>query len=515
MKETRKFPPGVGWIPAGVAVVFALLVATVAAAPQFSTKIVGTKNGPVVVGTADPSVLGPSANPSAAPGGHTVVNPGAGGAATGPGGSAGSKRGCTSATNGGATAPGVTATEIHVASTIVTTGIGKGFLGEAADGMRAAIRQVDQSGGICGRLITDLSGKPGIETINDEWNPTQGQNDIQGWIQTNNVFALVGEPDSEGLGASITSQTIDRAGIPVVGTDGMLNNQYFDPWVWPVAASTVTNMHVIAKYAVEQQHANSFGIVYDSHYKFGREGANAFAQELKRLGKSVQGYSAGAADSCSGSTAYCGIDGLATDFSGPITAFNSACKPCDAVVMLLEPAPMINWMGAEQNGGQTWFNHLFGGEPLFDDKVGEGCPGCGKGGMTVWTGYHPAIQPFDGETPVYQYCQALHAVPGALNDDCHNEFTQGAYLGTMLFIRAAQKVGQQGLPLTRQNLRNALNSGSFDLQLTAPLTYSEALPHQANTCMAAFKENYSGSFNGWSYLSTGFLCDPAAGQDLR
>ena len=162
---------------------------------------------------------------------------------------------------------------------------------------------------------------------------------------------------------------------------------------------------------------------------------------------------------------------------------------------------------------------LYGGEPLFDDNLANNCPGCGAAPMRVWTGYHAGIQPFDSEPAVARYVNSLHAV--GPNDDAHNEFTEGAYLGTRLFLEACKKLGEQNLALNRANLQQALNSGTYDLGLSVSLSYGGGgLPHIANSSMAMFAENYSGNadsgtFNGWSYQSTDFIADPAKGQDLR
>ncbi|MHB8508318.1 MAG: ABC transporter substrate-binding protein [Candidatus Dormibacteria bacterium] len=446
-------------------------------------------------GGAAPAPCDPSTDPSCPSGGATPPPSGGGaGPIT-----------CDASGNGGSTAPGVSANEIHVASTIVSKGssVGGGFLGEAQDGIKAAINEVNNAGGICGRRVT-------FESVNSGWNGPTGQADIQNYINAGNVFALVAEPDSEGLGAAIDSKTIDNAGMPVVGSDGMLKNQYHDPWVWPVAASTVSNMHIIAKYAYDHG-ARSFGIVFDNQYKFGVEGANAFDAEVARLtGNHIAGNNSNGA--CS--QRFCGIPGGNTaGYSGYVNTFDTACSPCDAVVLLLEPSPAEAWMKGE-DGQPKWYNSLYGGEPLFDDNVANNCPGCGAAPMKVWTGYHPAIQPFDGEAPVAKYTNSLSAV--SPSDDPHNEFTEGAYLGTRMFIAACQALGKAGLPLTRQNLQSELNSDTFDLGLSsAPLSYNGgADPHIANSAMAMFAENYSGTFNGWSYQSTDFVPDPAPGKEL-
>jgi ABC-type branched-subunit amino acid transport system substrate-binding protein len=398
----------------------------------------------------------------------------------------------------------VTATSIEVRATTVTSGVGD-FLKEAGDGIQAAFNEVNAAGGICGRRI-NFSG------TNTGWDGPTGQKYIEGWIHADNVFALVGQPDSEGLGAATEAGVVDRAKFPVVGSDGMLKSQYHSPWVWPVAASTVSNMHIVADWAVDAMHASSFGIVYDTQYRFGAEGAKAFAEELKRRGKHIEGYGAGVGCS-SANKAYCGISSDKQTYTEEVNAFNNACKPCDVVVMLLEPRPMIAWMNQERNANGSWYRTLVGGEPLFDDNVGNGCPECGKAKLVVWTGYRPAIEPFDAEKPVARFCQAL--LTSFPSDDCHNEFTEGAYLGARMFVDAVERIAELNLPLSRDNLKAVLDSRTFSLGMTyQPLGFPR-LPHISNACMTAFSDNYSGSFNGWSYRQdVSWLCDKNAALDI-
>ena len=167
-------------------------------------------------------------------------------------------------------------------------------------------------------------------------------------------------------------------------------------------------------------------------------------------------------------------------------------------------------MNAE-SGDTSWYQYLYGGEPLFDDNLGGNCPGCG--GMRVWTGYHPAVQPFDSEPAVASYVNALKSVCPSC--DAHNEFTEGDYIGAQLFIAGLKAVADKNEPLTRANLQSALDSLSLDDGLTAvPLQFNSSL-HLANTAMAGFSDNFSGSFNGWTYMNTNFVPDPAPVQDLQ
>jgi ABC-type branched-subunit amino acid transport system substrate-binding protein len=498
-RTSPSFPPGFGWVALTLAVVAAIAVSVGGVVPQFGQSVVAVQgpSGGAVAGDDQ----GSTGSGSGGTGGTTGTGGTSGSAGTSTGGSKGSagKSGaatqagqCAAGKNGGATDVGVTGSEIHVASTIVTSGVGAGFLGEAVDGMQAAINQANNAGGICGRRLT-------IETVNDGWDGPTGAGYINNYIQSKKVFALVGEPDSQGLDAAVGSQTIDNAGIPVVGTDGMLASQYRDPWVWPIAASTVTNMHIIAKHSHDNG-AHKVGIVYDSVYKFGKEGAAAFQAEAGRVGEQAPGSGCG--------QGFCGISPDQTDYSTSIAQFNSYCSPCDAVVLLLEPQPAETWMRAESNvHTDSWATKLYGGEPLFDDQVGKAC-GDPCGAMIVWTGYRPSIQPFDSGA-VSTYCQALKSVsPKA---DCHNEFTEGAYIGTQLFIKAAQLAGPA---LTRASLKAALNSITFSSGMAADLHFGTGLPHLANVTMAAFGDDSVGGFNGWNYLQSGFVADPAPGSDM-
>lgn len=497
-RERGVFPPRLSWLPIIVSVVVLSLASAVAMVPQYATHQVfggpgGNAGGGIANSTADQGSASAAGGPAPAGGSGRGSTAFRGGTTTG---SAGD---CAKGNNAGATDVGVTAKSIHIATTDVTTGVGAGFLGQAVQGMKAALAQVNQAGGICGRQIV-------LDSINDGWDGPTGATDISNYINSGNVFALVGEPDSEGLDQAVSSGMIDRAKIPVVGTDGMLASQYNDPWIWPVAASTVTNMHIAAEYAVKRAGAKRVGIVFDSHYKFGKEGAAAFKAEVQR----VAGSSLGMGDTCA--SGFCGVSPDATDYSTEVTGFNKACAGgtrCDVVVMLLEPKPMQTWMKDEENCACTWYGTLMGGEPLFDDNLASNC-GQNCAGMIVWTGYKPDIQPFDGESAVYTFAQGLHRVCPTC--DPHNEFTEGAYLGTRLFIAACEKVGSN---LTRAALRDVLNRETFDLGLSQPLHYGTGLPHLANTSMAAFSDNSGGTFNGWAYRSTGFLPDPAPGQDLR
>jgi ABC-type branched-subunit amino acid transport system substrate-binding protein len=386
---------------------------------------------------------------------------------------------CTRSKNGGATAPGVTATKIRLASTVVQSGTGASFLSASPTGMEAVVRAVNRAGGICGRLLE-------LTLVDDAWDQARGLGFIKTFI-AEKYFALPVVPSSEGLTAAIEAKEIDKAGIPVVGTDGMLAQQYQSPWVWPVATATVSTMRIMAKYAYEKKGARTFGIVWDTRYRFGREGAEAYRNYIKTLPGAKL-------------LADVGIYPSRASYSSEIQRFNSSCKGgCDMVAMLLEPQTALTWVNGHPqfgtkvtSGAQTLFNEQFAGA-------------CAKtcSGMLVWTGYNPPIGNLAGLADVARYRDDVTNVDPKV--DTTNQFLEGAYLGMRIFVDALRKVGPQ---LTRERLRDVLNSTCFPTDLASKLCWTTT-QRAANRRAQAFSIVVAqGSFSGFRAEQSGFIEDP-------
>lgn len=446
---------------------------------------VGTSGGEGSLSAAE----GSGAANAAAPGSLPSVAPSTSGLA------------CALGRNGGATDVGVTGKEIRLATTVVKSGIGRSFLGDAEFAMLAVIKAVNSTGGICGRQLT-------LKRVDDGWDPSAGQQNIKRFIQEG-FFALAVVPSSEGLRAAGTAGDIDRAGIPVIGSDGMLIHQYTDPWIWPVAASTISTMHIIAKNAFDRG-ARSFGIVYDHKYHFGVEGAHAYREAVKRLGGTVK--------------ADVGIQPGQTDYKNDINKFNGSCgdparpatSDCDFVATLLEPETGVTWVsggaylgtggkGLGAGGPQTLFNAAFA------KGFSKNCtdhPRCSKP-FWVWTGFRPPVPPFDSDRAVSSFVGALKLQNSSA--DPSNQFVEGAYDGMLLLVQALKTVGPD---LTRSRLRQALDGMDFDSGLATVRSFRVG-NHFANTKMHAFSiVTANGDFAGWRYERTGWVADPWVGLDI-
>lgn len=387
---------------------------------------------------------------------------------------------CARGKNGGATDTGVTGDKIKLAATVVQSGVGASFLGQSPSGIQAVVRKVNAKGGVCGRLLD-------MKLVDDGWDANRGLGFIRNFI-AEGTFALPVTPSSEGLTAAIESGDISKAQIPVVGSDGMLIQQYKDPFVWPVATATISTMRVMARHAYEKKGARTFGIVYDKFYKFGREGAEAFKAYV---------------ESQPGATlkAYQGILPAQASYSSDIQSFNTACNgACDMVALLLEPSTAETWIkGRPQSGTKV----TSGAQTLFNERFASNC-GKDCAGMLVWTGYNPPVGPIASQPAVATYVQDVKSVSPTI--DVTNQFLQGAYLGMTVFVDALEEVGPQ---LTRARLRQVLDSYNYPQGLSSALQWTKG-NHHANIRAQAFSIVVAqGSFAGFRDEQTGFVADPS------
>lgn len=384
---------------------------------------------------------------------------------------------CAAGRNGGSTDTGVTGDSITLASTIVTSGPGATFLGLSRFGLEAVVAKVNAAGGICGRQLR-------LKLVNDNWESGRGHGYIRNFIN-DDVFALPVVPSSEGLSAA--AQDIENAGIPVVGTDGMRIDQYSNRWIWPVAAATVSQVRIMAKHAYSQG-ARKFAIVYDTRYKFGVEGKEAYEEYVR----SLPGAAMVRAE---------GIEPGQPGYGPEIRSLNDACnKGCDALVMLVDPGTAEVWISGDDSYlSRSKFR--MGASPLFNERFGQNCrERCD--GMLVFTGYTPPLEANVNRPGIKAYVDDVKAIkPDA---DVTNQFLEGAYLGMNVFVEALRRVGPE---LTRDRLRSVLDSMVYTSDLAGSLAWSGD-KRFANTRAQAWSIQAPSSFNGFRDLRTGWLEDP-------
>jgi ABC-type branched-subunit amino acid transport system substrate-binding protein len=400
---------------------------------------------------------------------------------------------CNVQGNGGSTDTGVTSSQIKLASTIVNSGVGSSFLGPVQYGMQAVVNKVNRAGGICGRQLA-------LTLVDDGWNAQVGCQDIQNFIH-DGAFALPVEPSSEGLTTCIANSTIHTAGIPVIGSDGMLKQQYQATgqadWVWPIATSTVSTMHIMAIDAYKNHGARTFCLAYDDHYRFGQEGQQAFDSEVQRLG---------------GQLVYDQpLDPTVADYSQQINTFNSTCQgKADFVGLLLQPTAAQSWITGGAYMGNPSKGGAAGAQPMFTSSLGKNC-GNFCSGLKVYSGFRPPLAPYDSMASVRQYINDVTAQSSSA--DLDNQFLESGYDGMLLTVQALTAVGPN---LTRARVRAYLDSTGFATDgqgLSQPVIWHPG-NHFANTAMLGYTMvANSAGFQGFRADPTGFIVDPNPSAD--
>lgn len=397
---------------------------------------------------------------------------------------------CAAGKNGGKTDVGVAATKIRLATTAVFDGPAASLLRLSPTGMKAIVDKTNLQGGVCGRRLE-------LQVVNDSFRADLGHQYIRNFLDPkSDIFALPVVPSAEGLSSAIESKDIARAGVPVVGTDGMRIEQYQDAWVWPVAAATVSTMRIIAKYGYEQRRARTFAIVWDGKYKFGVEGADAFKAQVSAAGGKV--------------IADVKLDPDQPSYASEVAGFNSEEKcgssACDMVALLLLPDTAKNWLSRSPQMGRLY---SAGAQTLFTDKFAQDCVSAIQdkcNGLAVWTGYNPPIGSFATLPGVAQYVNDVKTLSPGI--DTSNQFLEGAYLGMSVFVEALKRVGPN---LTRAELKKVLDAMDYQTDLSSDLRWRPG-QHSANLRARSFSIVTSQSaFNGWRDEGTGWLVDPNPG----
>jgi len=485
----RKGGPTAAWTAAGLVMAVCLLAtfslatpttsSTVAIPRTYANPTVGSSVAPVPGATA-------SATGFASPGAQPVQQVG------------GKVYDCSKGENAGKTDSGVSKTEIRFAATTVESGPAKGFLSDAKFGMLAVINKVNRAGGVCGRQIK-------VDMRDDGWDSTTGQRFIESFIgDKDKYFGLAVNPSSEGLRGAIDSKTIDRAGFPVIGADGMLNDQYQDPWVWPIATSTASVMHVMAANAYARG-ARTFGIAWEKTYRFGQEGRDAFFGTVERLGGKVN--------------AEAKITRGQINYSNQAGGFIQQCSAasdfdkCDFVAMLLEPETATAWVSSGGLGNGNIHPKVGVGvpQPLFIDSFARQCAKYCSG-MWAWTSFKPPLAPFDNDPAVRTYLNDLRAVSASA--DASNPHVEGAYVGMRMLVDALEKLGPAP---TRAGLKRVLDSMVFESGLGPTLRFSPG-HHFASVASQAYQDitqnDDRGTFANWRYTNTSFIADREVGKDV-
>jgi ABC-type branched-subunit amino acid transport system substrate-binding protein len=175
------------------------------------------------------------------------------------------------------------------------------------------------------------------------------------------------------------------------------------------------------------------------------------------------------------------------------------------VAMLLLPDTAKQWLGQRPAKAAVY---QAGAQTLFTDKFAKDCvqamnDSCD--GIEVWTGYNPPIGALATKPGIAEFVSDVRRIDQ--NVEVNNQFLMGSYLGMSVFVEALKKAGPN---LSREALRDAMNSMTFQTDLTSTLTWT-ANDHKSNKFSQSFAMRVGqGSFQGWEKRAP-FQRDPVEG----
>lgn len=361
---------------------------------------------------------------------------------------------CPDGQNAGATDVGVTATRVNLLVRLRQN--------SAATGAQAVINKVNREGGVCGRMVN-------LHIVTDPAPTPSGE-----------FFAAL--PDStDGV----------PAGMPIVGTDGLVAQEYQAPSTWPVGTPAAAQARIVAKHAWDDRASRTFGLVY-SQQQFGTEAKTAFESYVQGLGGAVK--------------ASIGVAPGKASYAAEGQQLANSCG-CDAVVFALDPSTLVTFIASlpEQDGKKRGLGgHVTSAlSPVVNERFARDC-GRGCTDMLVWTPYTPPVGEYREQPDVAAYVNDVRAT--RVDADITDHAIERAYIGAKVLVAALQQAGPN---LTRARLQSSLDSMTYTSGLSQPLRWTG--DRVANTSAMPMRILMGGgSFAGFAVDQGGFRSDPGS-----
>lgn len=357
---------------------------------------------------------------------------------------------------------GVEPDRIILGAPIVASGIDSSAYGEARYAIKAAVRQVNLDGGICGRRLEVRM----VDTGND---PERGALALRELARDS--LALVAVP----AWASLThaDSSLKDAGFLAVGTQGWRPAEFESELIWPVGPGAGAWARISIDHGYDEG-GRKFLIVYD-----GRDPAALWALRSARdfvtalPGASLEEIDMNDED---GNSDACLVEG------------------CDVTLLAAGAMRTLSWL---QSGGEHG-GSLFLPPTVLSADFAEAC-GDRCDGALAWTGFEAPLA--GAGEDARRYARALHDENPST--DPMNQITEAAYAGMLVMVEALRSLDE---PITREALRRVLDGRAYDVGLTdQPLRWGQ--DRHANLSMRAYRLTYDGNeFTGFD-RATGWRRD--------
>jgi ABC-type branched-subunit amino acid transport system substrate-binding protein len=378
---------------------------------------------------------------------------------------------CEAGANGGATDRGVTDRRIDLFMSATLDGPNASMLGAAPQVVSRVIKDVNEAGGICGRLL-NLKVRNGFSA------------------PPSDVFAAMVGPLYPELDRYVAEGAADRAAVPIVGTDGRTAAQFRSPWVWPVGAPVASLTRIAVEYGYRSLNARTFALVYAQEDAGFGEAVAPFREYVASLpGASVRIVQA--------------LPPGDQSYAMEVNEFNAACggEQCDLVVWAVDLYTAQKWASRDPAPGRLMTAGLSSDLAHLCQRV-DLSSSCSS--LHVWDAFTPPIDPFLGDPAVRAYQDA--------GGQAGNPLVEGAYVGAQVLVEAIRRTGPV---LTQARLRQVLDEMRFESGLVGGLQWGPGVPggRLGNRTARALRVTWSAS--GDSSLSdagTGWVSDPTPGR---
>ncbi|HEX6489231.1 MAG TPA: ABC transporter substrate-binding protein [Candidatus Dormibacteraeota bacterium] len=360
--------------------------------------------------------------------GSTSFKPGQAG-----GGTAGAAQASTAAVSGG---------QIKIGAVITQSGLGDET--PIYHGLDAGIKAVNAEGGAHGITFN-------LEVLDDGSDPNRGQAALRRLVEQDHVFALVGE--CAPLTDIDASPYFDQQQIPVFGSCFASNQQYADPYMFPLVVKPYLSGQLMADYLIGEMGSNAPAVV---------------SLDVNVLDQSYDGAVAGI-DAKKGKP--CDAEKVPiTQASYDTVVLNERSNNCDGVILNLDPARTLSWMQSAQRYG---YHPKIIGLTAFDQTVVDHAGSYSDGLVTYFAQYMPRVDPVPA---LQQFQQAMATYePGErdLND---------ALVGYLAAVSFAQSIGHVQGPVSRQSFLNSLYSSPIQNGLMQPVQFRQGDHSVATAC---------------------------------
>ena len=342
-----------------------------------------------------------------------------------------------------ASSQGIQSGPLKVGAVITQSGLGD--QSPVAHGLDAGLKEINAQGGVHGITFN-------LEVLDDGTDPNRGQADLRRLVEQDHVFALVGE--CAPLTDIDASDYFDQQQVPVFGSCFASNQQYSNPYIFPLVVKPYLSGQLMAGYLISQMGSRKPAVVSLDVNVLDQSYDGAVAGIQSRTGKNP-----------------CDAEKVPiSQTSYDTVVLNEKSNNCDGVILNLDPAHTLSWMqSAQRYGYHPQVIALTG----FDQTVVDHAGSYADGLVTYFAQYMPGVDAAPALQRFQQAMQTFEPDEHDLND---------ALVGYLAAVSFAEEIAQIKGPVSRQAFLNVLYSTTIQNGLMQPVRFHPGDHSAATAC---------------------------------